>query len=118
MKKIFFLFLILGIHLSLCSQNNTPKDGNNNNDQVEEIMPFQNIIPPGPNAASLGSYGETPVSLFNGRPDISIPLWTVETNSISLPISLSYDAGGLKVAQVPSWVGAGWCSYYQNNKRN
>ncbi len=72
------------------------------------LLTFSKIIPPGPNAASLGKYGETPVSLFNGRVDISIPLWEIQTNSITLPISLSYDAGGLKVTEIPSWVGAGW----------
>jgi hypothetical protein len=41
-------------------------------------------------------------------PDINIPIYTVEEGSLSLPISLNYHASGLKVAEMASWVGAGW----------
>lgn len=61
-----------------------------------------------PNAASLGKYGDIPVSYNTGIPQISVPIYTVKSGNISLPISLSYHAGGLKVAEQASWVGAGW----------
>ncbi len=63
---------------------------------------------PSPNAASLGVYGEIPVSQFTGVPEISIPLYEVKGNKINLPISLSYHAGGLHPEVHPSWVGNGW----------
>lgn len=61
-----------------------------------------------PNAASLGKYGDVPVSYHTGIPDISIPIYTIESGSLSLPVSLSYHAAGLKVQEQASWVGAGW----------
>ncbi|RNC85968.1 MAG: hypothetical protein ED557_04155 [Balneola sp.] len=61
-----------------------------------------------PTAYSLGKYGETPVSLYTGVPDISIPITTITGASYSLPISLSYHAGGIKAQEVASWVGLGW----------
>jgi hypothetical protein len=61
-----------------------------------------------PNAASLGKYGDIPVSYHTGLPQISIPLYTVESGSLKLPISLSYHASGLKVQEQASWVGSGW----------
>lgn len=70
--------------------------------------PKINIIPPSPTAAALGKYGEVPVSPFTGVPNIGIPLYEVKGRSLSLPISLSYHASGLKVEEVASWVGLGW----------
>lgn len=61
-----------------------------------------------PNAASLGKYGDIPVSYNTGIPNISIPIYDVESGSLKIPISLSYHASGLKVQEQASWVGAGW----------
>lgn len=65
-------------------------------------------IPPAPNAASLGRYGDIPVSNYTGIPQISIPFVTVNQGSIELPIGLSYHASGIKVDDIASWVGLGW----------
>ena len=61
-----------------------------------------------PNAASLGKYGDIPISYHTGVPNISIPLYTIKSSSLQMPVSLSYHASGLKVEEQDSWVGAGW----------
>ena len=66
------------------------------------------VIPPSPTAAALGKYGEIPVSLYTGVPNISIPLYEIQEGDIKLPISLSYHASGIKVEEVASNVGLGW----------
>ncbi|MNS35241.1 hypothetical protein D3C72_673920 [compost metagenome] len=66
------------------------------------------IIPPSPEATSLGKYGDWPVSYYTGTPNINIPLYEIKTGQLSLPITLSYHASGVKVEEVPSWVGAAW----------
>jgi len=66
------------------------------------------ILPPSPDASSLGKYGEIPVSKYTGIPQISIPIYTVSQNDIQVPISLSYHAGGIKVEENASWTGLGW----------
>jgi hypothetical protein len=66
------------------------------------------VVMPSPNAASLGKYGDIPVSYNTGIPSIGIPIHTLSEGSISLPISLSYHAGGLKVGEPCSWAGLGW----------
>lgn len=61
-----------------------------------------------PNAASLGEYGEVPVSLYTVIPEISIPLYTIELGEYSVPISMSYHAGGVRPDQHVGWTGLGW----------
>lgn len=66
------------------------------------------VTPVSPNAASLGKYGEIPVGYYTGIPSISVPVYDINTGFLSLPINLSYHAGGVKVEEVASWVGIGW----------
>ena len=45
---------------------------------------------PSPQAASLGEYGEVPVSHFTGTPQVSVPLFEVEAGDYKYPEGLSY----------------------------
>ncbi|HEY4788587.1 MAG TPA: hypothetical protein VIH57_21200, partial [Bacteroidales bacterium] len=71
-------------------------------------IPQEPITALSPNAASLGLYGDIPVSLFTGTPEISIPLYDLKVKDFTLPISLNYHASGIQVDQHPGWVGLGW----------
>src|ERR1035437_5864523 len=72
-------------------------------------MQAQNsVIPPSPTACSLGEYANTPVSLFTGTPQISVPLCEVKVPGYPLPVFLSYYAQGIKVERIASNVGLGW----------
>ncbi|WP_439696628.1 hypothetical protein ACFGVS_29080 [Mucilaginibacter sp. AW1-7] len=66
------------------------------------------VIPPSPNIQAFQKYGNIPVSPYTGIPNISIPLYTVKYRDVSFPISLSYHASGIKVAEEASQVGLGW----------
>lgn len=68
----------------------------------------QRVFPPSPTAASLGRYGEVPVTMYSGIPNINIPLFELESTKLSLPVSMSYQATGVKVEEIPGWVGLGW----------
>jgi YD repeat-containing protein len=76
--------------------------------QVKNEPNLINPVPPSPNAASLGAYGNTPVSLYTGQANVSIPLFVVDQDNFSLPITLSYNSTGLKVEEIASNVGLGW----------
>jgi hypothetical protein len=67
-----------------------------------------NVIPPSPNMQAMEKYGDIPVSTYTGIPNISIPLYTVKFRDITIPISLSYHASGIKVDEEASQVGLGW----------
>lgn len=66
------------------------------------------ITQPSPNASSLGVHGSLNVSYYNGLPQTSLPLMTLEMPGFTSDISLSYNSGGIRVNQVASWVGMGW----------
>ncbi len=67
-----------------------------------------NVTISSPTAASLGKFGDIPVSYHTGVPAVGVPLYTVQAGPIKLPIGLSYHASGLKVMEPAGWVGAGW----------
>lgn len=66
------------------------------------------IVPASPNAAALGKFGEIPIGLFTGTPNISIPIYEVRSRELTLPISVNYHSSGVKVEEIGSWVGLGW----------
>lgn len=61
-----------------------------------------------PNAAAMNKYIDMPVSTFTGVPNVSIPIYNIQEGPITVPISLSYHASGVKLAETASWVGLGW----------
>ena len=72
----------------------------------EMLLPqFTNLSP---EAASLGKFGAYRVSEYTGSPDIRIPLYTIRSGDVSIPIELYYDASGIKVEQDATFVGLGW----------
>lgn len=74
----------------------------------ETLNLLPNILPASPEAASFAKFGNYAVNLFTGIPDISIPLYDIKVGELSVPISISYHASGIKVNDYGSWVGLGW----------
>lgn len=89
----YFIIITFGYLQTLQAQNE-PKP--------ENYLP--NIIPPSPEAYKLGTYGNAPIGLFTGTPEINIPILTYR----EIPFSLSYTTAGIKVDDTNSKVGLGW----------
>ncbi len=64
--------------------------------------------PTSPTAATLGKFGQIEMDYFNGLPSISVPIYTIKSGNISIPISLMYHASGVKPDQKSGWVGLNW----------
>lgn len=43
----------------------------------ETLLRNQIVLPPSPEAASLGKYGNMPVSHFTGAPQVQVPIYTL-----------------------------------------
>ena len=65
-------------------------------------------VPPSPNASALLEYANVPVNYYNGLPSIDVPLYDLPGRQLSVPVSLSYHASGIKVQDVASSYGLGW----------
>ncbi len=97
MKK-FSLLLILCIGINLYAE-----------DTINVYRPeISDVIPPSPNAASLGRFGNNLISYYNGTADVNIPLYEIKFGNEKIPIFLRYNGSGVKVSEEASWVGLSW----------
>jgi len=65
-------------------------------------------IPNSPEAQAFTQYGNVDVGLYNGTPNIQVPIYVYKGRELDLPINLTYDASGIKVDQEATNVGLGW----------
>lgn len=93
-RIVFFALVFLGLVNFVSAQQSNPAE--------------VNVIPPSPNVAAFNKFVDLPVSYYTGTPNISVPIYQIQMQQLSLPISLNYHASGLKVEEHASWVGAGW----------
>lgn len=93
MKHIILTFALLLAALTLYGQE-------------ESYKPL--VIPPSPNVSSLNKFIEVPVGHYTGLPNVTIPIWELKGNKISMPISISHHASGIRVEDIPGWVGQNW----------
>lgn len=70
--------------------------------------PININLPRTPESAGFEKYGNIPVNELTGTPNISIPLYSVKGKFLEAPMSVTYDASGIKVSQEASWIGLGF----------
>ena len=99
MKYYLFVILLSVTSLTQAQPSSSPNPSS---------FPNHTRMPGAPNTANLGRFGQYQVSMFTGLPDISIPVYTIKTNKLELPIIIKYHPSGIKVTDVASWVGLGW----------
>jgi len=92
---LFILFIGASIFCGGQTSNTTPSLDNS-------------LIPPSPEAGSMGKYGILPVTLYTGIPNVSVPVFDIRTTKLSLPVSLAYNYNGYRPGELSSSVGMGW----------
>lgn len=75
-----------------------------NAQQNKEVLSF----PTSPDAYSFDKVGKLPMDLFNGKANLSVPIYDIRTENLIFPIRLSYNTGGIKQNEISSSVGLGW----------
>lgn len=77
---------------------------------LDELTASSNPIklPQSPNIAEFPIYGDVPVDYHTGTMCLSIPIFEIDIDGCKVPISVSYNATGIKVSQHASNVGLGW----------
>ncbi len=66
------------------------------------------VMQPSPTSQEFDKYINQEVSLYNGIPEIKIPLYTIQIGKMEVPIELKYHASGIKFGQASGEVGVGW----------
>ena len=66
------------------------------------------VVLPSPEAASLFRFINVPVDYSTGVAEVSIPIYTIQTGSLSHPISINYRSSGRQVNDVTGAIGLGW----------
>ncbi|WP_449400983.1 hypothetical protein [Chryseobacterium wanjuense] len=99
MKKITLAIVLLASLNNISGQNT----GNQN-----QYDPSIRNVPTSPEVALLGRFGDIPVGHYTGTAGVSIPLHTLKVDNIEIPLTLSYQTSGIKVADEATWVGLGW----------
>lgn len=61
-----------------------------------------------PEVATLMKYGDFSELDYIGKTNISVPIYDITFGSIKLPINISYNTKGNKVADIATSVGLGW----------
>ena len=76
--------------------------------QDSGVEGYKSLIPQAPDAQALARAIDVPVNAYTGIPQISIPLYEINVGGLSIPITLSYHAGGILANQEATEVGLGW----------
>ncbi|MBN9382080.1 MAG: RHS repeat protein [Chitinophagaceae bacterium] len=76
---------------------------------VAYAQTLPSVVPPSPQSMNFQKFGDIPVTFNNGLADVSIPLYTIRSGELEMPMILRYHPSGIKpkVADV-SPIGAGW----------
>lgn len=65
-------------------------------------------VPPTSTASSLATTVSIQPNLAKGVVDVAVPLYSIPTATTPVNITLQYATQGVRVRQLPSWVGLGW----------
>ena len=80
--------------------------------QISQLNENKSIIhlptPATAEAYSFNKVGKLPMDLYRGKANINIPIYTIEVDGIKIPITLSYNTGGIRLNEISSSVGLGW----------
>jgi len=69
---------------------------------------LENTVPPSPEPASIVKYADVPFTHSTGMAEYDIPFYTLQGRELSIPISLHYASGGIKLDEIAGVAGLGW----------
>ncbi len=98
---------LAGIAISaLMYSQNAPQDYTTNTNNAGKHIP--KISPTSPESFKFSQYGNVPIGMFTGAPNINIPITELSVDGTSIPIFLNYSSNGINVDEMNGSVGLGW----------
>lgn len=86
----------------------TPKDPKNPSSSVVGGQAAGSSPTAPPEASFQNRFIDIPVNTFTGTAQAPISIYTLTEGNISVPISLNYNASGVKAHEVSAWTGMNW----------
>lgn len=108
MEKQFFNFilLVLVLNIALVSKHASAQETNNG---AADMSMGQSKKAASSNNGQVAVVSNTNVDLYTGKLQTSLPLYTLTSSDIQIPISLSYTGGGgIRPSDFNTLVGLGW----------
>ncbi len=68
----------------------------------------QSLVPKLPEAEKFEVYGKISVNNSQGAPDISIPIYEISVDGVTVPVTINYISTGIRVNDIPTAVGLNW----------
>lgn len=106
-NKVEVLILALLFCVSVSKAQTTYGDflSSNKLDLADEII---KPTVQSPDVAAFQKANFIPTNNYTGRAEVSVPIYTIEYGGMQVPVSLSYNTSGVKVADMASRVGLNW----------
>ena len=108
MKRMFLFYCITIFYCSCSYAQGDDYYGDNFNSNIYTAAQVISPTLQPPDVAAFQKVNFIPVSNYTGRSNISIPIYSVSSGNINVPISLSYNTSGVKVSDMSSSVGLNW----------
>lgn len=107
--KSIFAALMMVSSLVANGQNDTAVSGAGSNEVYKRgSTSLETLFPPAPDASSVVKYAGIPVDYNMGTISFEVPCYTLKGKELSLPITLSYATGGIKLDEIAGVAGLGW----------
>ncbi len=102
MKKVYCILLLLTSVLVAAQTGDSPP--------ASIVTDMPQITPPSPTVGALMKFEEVPVNNYTGIPDVSIPLYRVESTSkdIVVDLTLKYHPLSIQKDENAGYTGLGW----------
>ena len=96
-NQVLFLLLAYMSTLSVSAQ-----------DMHSIALDVPRVVPISPTATAMEKYQSYPVDYCTGVPNITIPLYEIKSGDITIPVTLTYHASGIKPKEESGIAGTGW----------
>ncbi len=111
-KAVRVVVLVLGVFAETLSLSQLCAAEDSGNKRLSYTPRDYSIVPPAPTVSQFFQFKDYPVDYFHGVPEISFTLYTLKYGSMSVPVTLSYHGGGIRVEHKHGNAGLGWIVSY------
>jgi len=100
------LLCSLSIVYGFCKEVNAQYNSKETDFAINQIAKTPTF--PSPDAQPFTENAKASVNYFNGSLNVNVPIYTISTGHLEIPISVNYNCNGIKVNDISTRAGIGW----------